>query len=210
MAAYTISCVVEGHGDALAVPVLIRHLVGHWQSAGEFGHVHHVDVLVTQRVHRNKVVKDGQVERAVLFAAARQGKKPGGVLVLLDADDDCPATLGPEILQRARLARDDVPVAVVLANREYEAWFLASTSSMAGRRGLSVALEPPVDPEAVQGAKEWLADRMPSGRAYSETVDQPALSACIDIPTARRHSRSFDKLCREVERLLAPDTATGG
>lgn len=209
MTDYTISCVVEGHGDARAVPVLVRHLVDHWRSLGGLGHVQQVDVVVPQRVPRTKILKKGEVERAVRLAAARLGSSPGGVLVLVDADDDCPKALGPEMLRRARLARSDVPAAVVLANREYEAWFLASAVSMAGRRGLPAALELPVDPETVQGAKEWLSSRMPPDRSYSETVDQPALSACIDVPTARRRSPSFDKLCREVERLLAPVTQAG-
>jgi hypothetical protein len=37
----------------------------------------------------------------------------------------------------------------------------------------------------------------------SETVDQPALTAAIDIDLARR-APSFEKLYRELRRLLVP------
>jgi hypothetical protein len=85
---------------------------------------------------------------------------PGApILVVADADDDCPATLGPTLLGRAR--RTDRAVAVVLAKRELESWFI------------------------------------------SATLDQPAFSALIDLDQAAG-ARSFEKLNREVRRLLLP------
>lgn len=57
------------------------------------------------------------------------------------------------------------------------------------------------DREAVRGAKEWLSQRMESGRTYSETLDQPALAACFDFDMARR-ADSFDKCYRDIVRLL--------
>jgi hypothetical protein len=48
------------------------------------------------RVPRGKVTIAGGIEKAVSAAAIRvQGD--GGVLVLLDADDDCPAQLAPQL-----------------------------------------------------------------------------------------------------------------
>jgi hypothetical protein len=120
--------------------------------------------------------------------------------VLFDAEDDCPAELGPAIV--AQVARPGVQVAVVLAKHEYEAWFLAAAESLRGRRGLRDDLEPPPDPEAVRGAKEWLRDRMEGSRTYAETLDQVALTAVMDIEGARR-ADSFDKCYREVAGLLA-------
>jgi hypothetical protein len=77
----------------------------------------------------------------------------GGILVLLDADDDCPAELAPALLNRARSARPDRRVSVVLAKREFEAWFLASAQSLAGRFSSPADMEAPDDPEGVRGAK---------------------------------------------------------
>jgi hypothetical protein len=70
-----------------------------------------------------------------------------------------------------------------------------------GRRGLAHDLNPPPDPEAIRGAKEWLGDHMTSGRRYQETLDQPALTASFDLSAARAVD-SFDKCHREISRLL--------
>lgn len=132
----------------------------------------------------------------------------GATLVLLDGDDDCAALLGPELQARAERARPDAPVAVVLAVKEYEAWFLAAAQSLAGRRGLREDLEGPPGPEAVRDAKGWLQRQRTDGRSYRPTVDQPALSAAIDLDAARAGSASFDKLWREVELLLGRGAGT--
>jgi hypothetical protein len=133
--------------------------------------------------------------------AARKNSSQGGILVLLDCDDGCPATHAQYLLKRAVAARPDMPVSVVLAKREFEAWFLAAAESLRGHRGLPQDLCSPSAPEETRGAKEWLASRMASGRGYSETSDQPALSAVLDINAARR-AGSFDKFYREVVHLL--------
>jgi hypothetical protein len=58
-------------------------------------------------------------------------------------------------------------------------------------------------PEAIRDAKGWLGQRMPRG--YSPTTDQPALTGLFDLGLARS-SPSFDKLVRELTRLLLPGT----
>ena len=93
-------------------------------------------ILKPIRVHRSKVIKDGVLEGYVGLAAQRVGAG-GGVLILLDANGDCPARLGPALLERARAARPDRRIEVVIAKCEYEAWFLASIESIAGSRTLS-------------------------------------------------------------------------
>lgn len=128
----------------------------------------------------------------------------GGILVVLDADDDCPAELGPALLNRARSARPDLRVSVVLAKREFEAWFLASARSLAGRFDFPADMKAPDDPETVRDAKGWLSQHRSGGRPYKETVDQAALTSAFDILQARKYSPSFDKLCRELEVLLNP------
>jgi Domain of unknown function (DUF4276) len=189
-----IACIVEGHGEVEAVPILIRRIVATVDARIV------LDLKKPIRVARNKLVKPGEIERSVELAVAKTSGR-GGVLILVDADDDCPATLGPDLLRRAREARSDVPLAVVLAKREFEAWFLAAATSLAGRRGLRADLAPPPEPEAKRGAKEWLAERKTDGYAYSETTDQAALAAVFDLEQARR-ADSFDKCFRDVERLL--------
>jgi hypothetical protein len=99
-----------------------------------------------------------------------------------------------------------MPVAVVLAKREFECWLIAAAESLAGYAGLRNDLQAPVDPESIRGAKEWLTERMSGSGSYSPTLHQPALALRFDLGMARR-SDSFDKLSRVVEQLVlaAPD-----
>ena len=143
--------------------------------------------------------KAGELERAIELAALKTRPR-GGVLVLLDSDDDCPAELGPSLLARAAQAGMGLPVGVVLAQREFESWFLAGAESLRGRRGLPDNLTSPAEPELIRGAKEWLRSQI-SGGVYAETIDQPAFAAVFDLTLARR-AQSFDKCCREVRRLI--------
>jgi hypothetical protein len=189
-----IACIVEGHGEVEAVPILVRRIV----EVVDINVV--LDIKKPIRVGRNKLVKQGEIERSVELAAAKTSGR-GAILVLIDADDDPPCTLGPELLRRARLARSDVPLAVVLAKREFEAWFLAAARSLAGLRGLDENLAPPPNAEAKRDAKGWLTQHKTDGTVYSETTDQAALAALFDLNQARR-ADSFDKCFRDVARLI--------
>lgn len=189
-----LACIVEGHGEVDAVPVTIRRIAH--QVAPDLA----LKVLQPFRVPRTKLVKPGELERSVELAARRAGRN-GAILIVLDSDDECPATLGPELLSRAQATRPDLPIRIVLAKREFEAWFLAAAESLRGRRGLASDLVAPSDPESIRGAKEWLTVRMATGRRYVETLDQSALAAAFDLEKARLAS-SFDKFFRDVLGLL--------
>ena len=186
-----LSCIIEGHGEVSAVPLLLRRL------RDELAPTLDLRIARPVRLPRKKLVKSNELEKAVEFAV-NQVRPPRGVLVLIDADDDCPAELGPELLARARQARSDVPIGVVLAKYEYEAWFLASLQSLAGRRELPNDPPEVANPEAIRDAKGYLTRLMPRTRKYSPTGDQPALTAVFDMQMARQSSRSFRKCWREI------------
>jgi hypothetical protein len=204
MSRAVISCVVEGHGEVRALPVLVRRLVPRL-FPGEY-----VEVPQPHRQNRSKLMRAGELERAVDFAAMRVRGGPGGVLVLLDADDDCPAESGPQLLARAKAAAPDLPTEVVLANREYEAWFLAGLSSLSGSRGLKEQLADYPDPEFPRDAKGRLQSYMREGTTYSETIDQAPLSARLDLDLARQRSASLDKLVRGIEAIILAGLAPQG
>jgi uncharacterized protein DUF4276 len=193
--AFSLTCIVEGHGEIEAVPVTIRRIAN--LVAPKLA----LKIHPPFRVPRNRLVKPDELERSVELAARRAGRE-GAILIVLDGDDECPAILGPELLARAQKARSDIPIKVVLAKREFEAWFLAAAESLRGRRGLAGDLEAPSDPEAIRGAKEWLTARLGTGQRYVETLDQPALAAVFDLERARRGAPSFDKLFRDVLHLI--------
>ncbi len=188
-----VALVVEGHGEAIAVPLLVRRI------AEELLDVPPPEVLHPARVPRDRLLQQGELERTVDLMSQKVGAD-GGILVLVDADDECPATLGPQMQERARKARPDRATQVVLAVREYEAWFMASSLRLARYRSFASGVQPPVTPEAIRGAKEWLSAQMERG--YSPTLDQPAFTACFDLEVTRATCPSFDKLVRAVQALL--------
>ena len=183
----SIIAIVEGDGEVEAVPVLIRRIgVDAFPDAPPA-------VLKPIRVRRDRILKEGELERYVSLAAVRVGAE-GCILILLDANGDCPARLGPTVLQRARAVRSDRRIEVVFAKCEYEAWFLAAAESIAPD------VSAPEDTESIRGAKEWLRKR--TQRSYSPTADQAALTTRFDMATARRRLPSFDKMWRAVTVLL--------
>jgi hypothetical protein len=191
-----IAAIVEGHGECEAVPILIRRIA----QTIDPGFVPRI--LPPLRIPASRLLKQGEMERSLDFAA-RKLEGRGGIVIIVDCDWEncCPAEEGPLLLKRALATRGDVPIAVVLAKREFEAWFLAATESLRGKFGLPGNLESPAYPESIRGAKEWLTDKMPPGRAYAETTDQPAFAAVFDMNTARR-ADSFDKCYRDIKNML--------
>jgi len=190
----TILPIVEGHGEVAAVPLLIRRI------AAEFRPEAALAVARPLRSGRDSLVQPDGVERAVELAA-RQTRPGDGILVLLDADDDCPRDIAEQLIRRARQQRMDRNIRVVLANREFEAWFLAAASSLRGKRGLRGDLESPADPEAIRDAKGWLTRNTPGGHSYKPTIDQAALVQLFDLKQALS-ARSFQKLVKDVIELI--------
>lgn len=194
-----IATVVEGEGEVTALPVLLRRLA--YQLGYRTAHF-----PKPHRHHRGALVQPGGLERIIEQVAVLTPTAPA-ILVVFDADDDCPAALAPALLARARAIRPDRRIAVVLANREFESWFLAAAPSLAGIRGLAADLKAHPDPENPRDCKGWLTHQRVDGQRYRPAVDQSALADAIDLAAARQNAPSFDKFCRDVERLLVAATS---
>jgi len=179
--------IVEGHGEVSAVPVLLRRL-------RDIAEAFDMDVNPSIRKPRAQFTNEQQLRTAVRLA--RTQEDCSGILILLDSDDDCPATIGPSIQAWATDEARPVPCAVVLAHREYEAWFLASIESLRGTRGIRSDAESHTAPESPRDAKGQLEDRMEPRRSYSETADQSALTATFDMGAAYGKCRSFRRMVK--------------
>jgi len=190
----TIISIVEGDGEVAALPVLLRR-IGEWKLPGEY-----INVPRPIRVRRDQFLNREEIFSKQLQLAGLKCNEAGEawILILLDADDDCPVSLAEDILRRAAGILPEHKISVVLANREYEAWFLAAGQSLNGVRGLTIT-ELVAEPDTIRGAKEWLKLRH-SEKRYGEITDQPALSAAMDLSSAFARSRSFRKLCIEIEK----------
>jgi hypothetical protein len=180
--------IVEGHGEVQAVPELVRRLIA------EFNPAVAIELARAIRRPRGTLLKEGGLEDAVRLGALEIGDH-GAILVLLDSEGDCPAELAPPLLARARKARPDKQVSLVLAHQEFEAWFLAAASTL----GLGSDVQDHAAPENIRDCKGWLQTHALIWR-YSPSVDQVKLAAVFDFRRARR-APSFDKFYREVEEI---------
>ena len=177
-----------------ALPVLLRRL-------RDEAHAWEVDIGRPIRRPRNQLVREPDIRQAVQLALVQPDCR--AILILFGGNSDCPAELGPTVQACAQATAGDVPCAVVIAHKEYEAWFLAAIESLRGHRSVRDDAEPLVDPEGPRGAKEQLEARMHARASYLETTDQAAFSARFSLSDAYHRSRSFQKLASSFGLLVS-------
>jgi hypothetical protein len=199
--------IVEGDGEVDAVPNLLYKLL-HRHDCFDF------HVARPKNAHgRGNLTAPGGVERFVLLALLEPHCE--GVLVLLDADEDCAYTLANGLARRIAALTPQKPVVIIAAKCEYESWFLASLPTIAGillegRPGLKTELTYPDDRiEFLVGVKGWLSRNFQSGRIYKETLDQLPMTRLIDLNLALPKSRSLRRLEHAVVQLMESRNTAG-
>ena len=166
--------IVEGEGDAAALPVLIRRVLAA-QNASD-----RAQPGKAQHEHKGTLLKEGELER-IARTLLQKAKGNARALVLGEADTDRACVLGPELQRRLDREFGAGTCAAVVAVFKYENWLIAD--------------------EAVLDAKRALSARRTDRRSYRPTADQAHLTAEVDIVAVRERCPSFDKLWREVERM---------
>jgi hypothetical protein len=182
MSRFVIAPIVEGHGEFEAIPLLLRRI----QPT--------LEVARPVRVKRQQIVLPNILEHYARIAEANIADRggAGAVLLVIDADDDCAASLGPELRRQLAGFLPHRRVGCILAVRMYEAWLVAGDPSA------------PELPDETQRGKGWLAERY--GR-YVETIHQPRLTAAMDLDRATRVSRSFRYLRATLNTLIPSQVA---
>lgn len=192
-------CIVEGHGDAAAVPILVGKIgaaldvlifPGHCIRTGGWAHL--------QRA--------GELERYLEMALSHS---PDRIVILSDLEDNCAVEEARKFNERISLALGSrrVPTEVVFAIREFESWYLHSAEVLAAKN-TSISWDLTKfsgDADEVRGAKEALSRIMTT--RYKETTHQPRFSASLDIKHLLGRSRSFRKLIKAVTGLSYDDLA---
>ena len=191
---HKIACVVEGHGEVEALPVLIRRI------AIEADPQQTLKIFSPIRISASQFLNFSTEFSRTLALAAAQCESSGSIFILLDCEDDCPATLGPEILRAAIRELPHIKVYVCLAYREYESWFIAAIESLGGKRTIFPDMHAPEYLDNIRDAKGWIGRAMSKAK-YSPPLDQAALTAAMDFTSARR-SDSFDKCHREITAMI--------
>lgn len=195
---FCIASVVEGQGEVAAVPVLITRIVSELFGLAAIP-------LNPVRLPREKIIAaepktlEYIQKLSARVAAMDPTGKRSGVLVLVDADEDCPASLFDRL--RRDLPDCDAPVFTVAAKLEYETWFVASAETLGELLNLEDEFVPVVAPEQSGQRKRWIRKRI-KAPSYRETADQRKLTSRIDLGLCRSRCPSFDKLCRDLESLM--------
>lgn len=192
-----ITAIVEGRGDEKAIPALLRRVLRE--------HMDRHDIEVQKAKFTNG--KRGLVNRFsdFLHYAVRDGCK--AILVVFDADEDCPLELATDLYDKVIEARLSVPVAIVCAKSEFETWLICSLSGAKGQR-LREKLhipEPvciPENIEEIRDAKGWLQQRMERGDSYKPAIEQVDLTYHIAFDLVLPKSRSFRRFYHAVEELV--------
>jgi hypothetical protein len=177
---FVVAPIVEGHGDFHAVPVLLRNMAPDLQVARPV------------RGARSRLVDEAHLVRAGQIAAANIFDR-GAVLLIIDADEDCAAQLGPQLRSWLERSLPDRVCRVAVAVREFEAWIVG------GRQEYGV-----VDPDRAGRLKQRIEERL---GAYKETVDQPKQIAAADLALLEGRSRSFRHLRKVVTEFQAMASA---
>lgn len=185
-----IAPIVEGDGEEQAIRLLI-------QQIGYVRLGRHIEVAKAYRLARGKMLHGNELCQAVRLQSEAVSTSVGGVLVVLDADDDCPVELHGAV--EGLVKSSSLACEVVAANREYEAWFLAAIPSLRGHRAVRDDAAYDGDPDAPRDAKGYLAARM--NTRYRPKEHQPAFSSLVDPDMAFTKSRSFRRMCTAVEAL---------
>ena len=193
--------IVEGEGDIRAVPVLLRRVLHESLQQYAWGVTSPKKAHGLPTLHR-------RLENYLRYAAIE--KDAQAILILLDLDDGCPAVEAQQLADDIRALSSKLPVAIVLAHREYEAWFLASVDTIVQQGGQKYRFSsaflqnptPPSDVESIRDAKGWISRQMIPGHRYKETLHQPSMTTLIDFDLAIQRSRSFRRLLHAVEFLV--------
>ena len=198
MNGFFIAAIVEGHGEVSALPILLRRIHGMSEGADR-------ELVVNSpiRIKAGSFLNDSAYRERYLqmaSAKARHSGRKGLILVMLDCDDGCPATCGPDLRKHVAGQCGNLDVIVLFACREFETWFIASAPSLTGTRGFPENVEVPPDPEKWRDAKGWLGSHLK--RRYNEPSDQPAFTSVFDFDLAMSND-SFARTCKKLKAFFA-------
>lgn len=187
----TIQPVVEGHGEISALPTLIRRLA----YAGSY---YEFKLLEPIRRKYSELTSESTLKKSIELALQFN---PDVILVVFDSDDFCPKSDAIRFKKWATASARKKRCEITMANREYEAWFLASIESLRGKCNVKPDATYEKDPEARRSAKEALEELMEPPH-YSETQHQVKMTAQFDMGMAYAKSRSFRHFVTSFGRAI--------
>lgn len=203
-----IAPVVEGQTEQGCLEKLLQRT---WSEL--LGRSERLQVLEPFRGPRDKLIRSpsdliNAIEQSLQKLYAKAKRDPDAtklLLLLLDAEGDCPATLAPQLFKLARdFAPADVAVSCVMPKRMLENWIVAGASTLGGINNLPNPL-PARDQFEERSGAAWLDEQLRfvcKTRKYKKTVDTIEFINKMNLNECRANSPSFRKLCRELEKQV--------
>lgn len=189
-----IGLVIEGHGENGAVQALVKKLLKRDKVYGL-----RVDTDA-YRMSADQMTNDKKMSKVM---ATMRTRGAGAVLIVRDADDECPVTLASSIIAAATRVAPDIPVEVVIADREYETWLLSSVETLRPFPTILDSVEWDADWERKRDAKGELTRLMSKGNSYKPTTNQKSFTELLDLELVETRSRSFRKMVKAFRSLSA-------
>lgn len=204
--------IVEGHTEQGCVAKLLHRV---W--SGLLARPERLQIAPAYRGHRDQLFHPSgtALQDAVRAASATlkpmRKRDPSArtlILILLDADDDCPAEHAPRLLELAQSAvAPDVPLSCVFARRTLENWIVAGASTLGGVAELPGDLPPRDRHEEIRGVNWLNAQLKRSRQKYRKTTNAIEFVEGMNLEECRTNCPSFDKLCRDLEAIAGPADA---
>lgn len=195
--------VVEGHGEDGAIRTLLERI---WYDLLQGDYIEVIPWRGKQgQLRKKEGLQPVVTAAAIKLHATGRADLRRLLLVMIDTEgQECPRIAAPERVTWAREVRSDTDIACVLPHPMFETWFAAAAESLRGKNDLPNDLPKPDDPEGTGLGKPWVRKHLL--RKYKETVDQPRFVGHMNLIECRASSRSFRKLCKELEQCLPPPT----
>ena len=193
--------IVEGKGDVVAVPLLLRKVLHEKLKNFSFQ-------IISQPIRAGAIPAlraPGKLEYYLNLACMRKRRKECDcIIVILDCDDDCPRDVAKEFITRALPYAQgfSCPIAFGFIKREFESLFLNSIDSIVKkmspvRRMDLDKIKTSPDLEEVRDAKSLFYKSLQLDN-YKEAKEQAGFVDKLDLAVLHARSRSY----RHVETLI--------
>jgi hypothetical protein len=193
--------IIEGKGDAEAIPVLLRTITLSNNYSDFFP-----DPVPILKANLKAIKGKRTIEKYIQHAL---NSPADSVMIAVDSDDVCPINAVTEIRQKMASIHISKPVAICIFYREFETMFLQSIDSVMqkhpqfGWRNFNIKAVIDEDSEKYRDAKGRLSEFMEHGRRYNAVIDQQRFAKALDYNLACIRSRAFCHLDRAVKWLYS-------
>lgn len=190
--------IVEGDGDAEAVPILIRKILAKY----ELFHILLTKPQISGDVNKSRKRFDD------FFLYALKNQCP--ILWVLDCDDKevgCPVEHVNHFATKMNslYLPNKQPLEFAFFVQEFESLFLAEADAL--KTYYDLADDCMIDPNAAKrrDAKGEIAKLLPKNRGYKETIDQAKITDRLNLATCNLVSRDYRHLESAVLRLCSQE-----